>query len=222
MKYAKKSIVFVLFCSVILLASCDKEDQKTSSSDTDELRKMSDTVIEKMQTITSDEQYQMLIGSPDETKKILADWRKCPPDASADILVIPITEKLIPPEEASTSGLDQLKDTTREYVIRRIASSLNARLNSTYAGTAAIAASSVAQYSETFRIDTDSFTNQVWIIPCTDSVGILVDFIDTGDNVATVSAAYCALPEPESRDALLPLLFGGSSYEEIGAYYLPS
>lgn len=222
MNYIKKRMVSVLFCSVLLLAACGSKDENLSS-DTDGLRKMSDAVIQKMQAITSDENYQTLIGSPDEVKQILKEWVKHSPDTSADILVIPVTEKLIPADENLTIDLDQLNDVAKEYGIRRIAATaICSQLNSTYAGTAAIAASSIAQYSETFRIEAGSFTDQVWIISCTDSLGILVSFVNTGDNVATVSASYCALPEPESRNTLLPLLFGASSYEEIGACVLPS
>ena len=226
MKYTRKIAVFLLISTAFIFVSCGSEDSsapattKQQASDTTRLKEMSDTVTKKMRNIASDENYQTLISTSDDLKKILKEWSGYSPDSSADILVIPVTEKLIPSYEIPDSGLDSLSDSTRDYVIRIMASSIASRMNSTYAGTEAIAASAVAQYSETFRIDTETFQNQIWIIPCTDTVGITVSFNGTGDQVVTVCASYCTLPEPESREGMLSVLFGASCYDEIGAYYL--
>lgn len=226
MKSRKIMYAFFVLSVTFLLVSCESKtpssDQGQTSSATADLRSMSETVIKKMQSFASDENYHTLTGTPDEVKKILADWNKYSPDYSADILVIPISEKLISSYENPEFDFNSLNDSSKKYVIRHIASAFNSRLNSTYAGTAAIAAGSVSSYTETFRIDTGTSHNQLWLLPCTDSVGITVSFTDTGDNVVTVCASYCTVPEPENREQMLSFIFGASSFEEIGAYYLPS
>ncbi len=225
MKSRKIMYVFFMLCVTILLASCESKTpsagQEQTSSGTAGLRSMSDTVIKNMQAFASDENYHTLTGTPDEVKKILADWSRYSPDGSTDILVIPISEKLIPSDGIPEFDMNSLNSSSKKYLMRHIASALNSRLNSSYAGTTAIAAGSISCYSETFRIDTDTFNDQVWLLSCTDSVGITVSFTDTGDNVVTVSASYCAIPEPENREQMLSLIFGASSFDEIGAYNLP-
>lgn len=226
MKSRKITYALFLLSAILFLSSCSKEppsmDRWQTSSDTAGLRSMSDTTVKKMQALASDENYQTLTATPDEVKKILADWSRYSPDGSADILVIPISEKLIPFDEVPDFDMNSLSDSSKKYLMRHIASVLNSRLNSTYAGTAAIAAGSISCYSETFRIDTDTFNDQVWLLPCTDSVGITVSFTGTGDNVVTVCASYCAIPEPENREQFLSLIFGASSFDEIGAYNMSS
>ena len=226
MKSRKITYALFLLSAILLLSSCSKEppsmDQGQTSSDTAGLRSMSDTTVKKMQALASDENYQTLTATPDEVKKILADWSRYSPDGSADILVIPISEKLIPFDEVADFDMNSLSDSSKKYLMRHIASVLNSRLNSTYAGTVAIAAGSISCYSETFRIDTDTFNDQVWLLSCTDSVGITVSFTSTGDNVVTVCASYCAIPEPENREQFVSLIFGASSFDEIGAYNMSS
>lgn len=225
MNFRKIMIVLSSLLFIILITSCGKNDSLTDTdpapSDTAILKEMCDIVVEKMRTINGDENYRSLMSSSNELSDLIKEWSGYQPDDCTDILVIPITEKLVQSYTHSTT-FDQLNDTAKEYEIRRIASSLGSFMSSTYAGTATMAASSVSCYSETFRIDKDTVDNQVWLISCTDSVGIIVSFVNTGDKVTTVSASYCAIPEPESREKLLSLLFGGSTYQDIGAYPLPS
>jgi hypothetical protein len=220
----KQTITLFILLSVLLFTACGNSGSSVSNNghptDTAGLKEMSGTVIEKMQTINRDENYHSLLSTSEELSRILKEWTECQPDPSADILVIPVTEKLI--RSYSRNSLDKVSGVSKDFAIRRIASNLAGYISSRFAGTSAIAASSIAGYSETFRMDTDKLDNQVWIIPCTDSVGIIVNFINTGDRVATISAAYCTLPEPEKREELLSLLFGASDYKEMGAYYLPS
>lgn len=218
-----KTATLIILLSVLLCTACGSDDlsggKNGHSAGTASLKKMSDTVVEKMQTINRDENYHSLLSTSDELSDILKEWNNCRPGKS-DILVIPVTEELI--RSYSHNTLDKVKDVSKEFAMKRLTSNLGSYISSRFGGTAAMAASSVSGYYETFRIDADDFSNQIWIIPCTDSVGIVVNFTSTGENIATVGASYCILPEPQKREELLSLLFGASNYKEMGAYTLPS
>lgn len=203
----KKRLMFMLL-STMLLAGCalpkitdldakmiDEEEVKGSKKDKDKLdadewmTEQAVNATECLAKMASDEVYVKLYINNSDIEELVADWSEASIDEDQSVVILRADEDTVEDFLKVNGETDGLSDFTKEYLVNQIVLTIPNVLNGSF-GTDTLAASSVANYSNSYYVDFD-IDNQLWLIP-TDEDGLAygVCFTNAGDDVCCVSARY--------------------------------
>lgn len=180
-----------------------------------ELRNIATEMATSLSELVACDSYLNVMTSSDEIMEVVETWRNVNIDKTSPIYMYPIDSKTIESciKYSSNDKLDltDMSDNIKDYVISNCTNSLVNIINSGAGGVDVLAASSIVRYSKTF-VPRSSIENQVWMIPCEDTVAVCISFTNTGSGALTVTASY-AVYDKEIKEMLSESL--GFSVEEI-------
>lgn len=201
-------IIPVLVLTATLFTGCNVKDALSFAKKTEEFdpekwcQEVATEGFDKLQDYIDSDLVKMMVPSED-TIDLVKDICKTDIDFDEEIEVIKFNvNDFLKSIDDDSIDLDDFSEDELEVIGRSIISGWGNIINSNFGGVTGLQAGSIATYSKNYVIE-GGIEEQIWIVKCDNGEGVLFTFMNTGDDVVTVTTQSVCLPDDDEFDEFL-------------------